>query len=812
MLGPMLGTLWTLGAEVVLLVATLGCGLGVTCRLRWSPIEKLCSAIGLSLVLFYLGSAAVYVLHLPTSAYQVLTGIAILLGVVHWRQWRQLLGDTQVRRAGAEFAVLLVWTLILLAMTRGYGGGNWSGDWIEHYERSVFFLDHEPTDRLFLGIYLLPARPPMMNLLGAWILGQFGHRYDVFQVAFAFWNLLVFFACWLIVRAMLARGVRRPGQGVLLCLMALSPFLMENATYTWTKSLASFYVIVGLWFYLRAWKKQDALRLAAAAAAFSAGILVHYSAAPYVVVIALHYLLVLARKRQERWKEMGIAAAIGGVLVGSWILWSASVYGVHTTMAANTTVTVSSKMSVSGNLWKVGCNLLWTTIPHPFHIGLNTFSVGFAQPSAWGFVRDYAFLCLQNTLVVGMGTLGGIVVTVELFRVLVLGRGRPSRRWFWLTLIVAGGVLAVATTPALGYFGDAHVCLAPLIYLGIALLGASFSTLVPWMRWAVVVGCMADFLVGILLHFSLQNWTPTFVGTIPAILDDMPSVQTVANCLQGINGGHVFFGTHFAGELLLLQGMLLGLCCALLYQLAAAVSASGRGRRLAGFAAVAVSVVVCGVVMIDELHRSPQPLVTTGQNSEAAAATVAGQPDSPQAHLELAMAQYSEGQFAASSQSATEALMLDPTDQRARFIERMNHVMDPRIPSPAGVAAADAYFADEQSYDARNALGSALWLSGHIERSVAYLTAAAEQEPAKPAAHVNLGVIAMQLGHDDVGAKYFAAAVRCAPDDPSFHYMLAVALRRSGDREGARRAVNDALALRRDYPEAKALLEQLGAP
>jgi len=168
-------------------------------------------------------------------------------------------------------------------MIRNYSGLDWYGDWLEHFQRSLFFLHRFPADAPIIMGYRLPARPPMMNVLAAFFMAQTQDRFELFQVASAFLNTLVVLPCCLMLPAL---GLaRRPRTLPLVALFAFSPVVMENATYTWTKSLSVFFVVLALWFYLAGWRKNDRPRMVAAFLALSAGLLVHYSAGPYCLVL-----------------------------------------------------------------------------------------------------------------------------------------------------------------------------------------------------------------------------------------------------------------------------------------------------------------------------------------------------------------------------------------------------------------------------------------------------------------------------------------------------------------------------------------------
>ena len=102
--------------------------------------------------------------------------------------------------------------------------------------------------------------------------------------------------------------------------------------------------------------------MVAAFLALSAGLLTHYSAGPYVVILTLHYLFTAFRKRGANFKELGAIAGLCGVLLFTWFGWSLAVYGTHITVASNTAVTDSQRYQGSA-LEKIAANLFDTVVP-----------------------------------------------------------------------------------------------------------------------------------------------------------------------------------------------------------------------------------------------------------------------------------------------------------------------------------------------------------------------------------------------------------------------------------------------------------------
>lgn len=492
---------------VLLPVCCFSPGFFVVRRTRWNPLEKLCASIALSLIFLYLASAAIYGLGLDWSASSwFVTGLcgALLAGAA--REVRQLTAVATVRKALYGFGFLLLWTILLLLIIRHYSGGGWGTDWLEHFQRVLYFLNRFPKNSPIVEGYAIPARPPMMNLLCAFFMSQTGDRFEYFQLVFAFLNLLVFLTCFLIAPAVAFRGRRRAVP--LVALFAASPVVMQNTSYPWTKLLAAFFVILAIWFYLRGWSKRDTPRMTAAFVFLAAGMLVHYSAGPYLVFVALHYLLAVLWKRPDKWRELAAVAGASGLLLATWFVWSLVAFGMHSTVASNTSVTPSQRVEGS-NAAKIAANFFDTVVPHPLR---SDAAEGILrQPSALGHFRDYFFLIYQTNALFGLGLVGG---PLALYLLLSGWRTPSTRRQFWLALTVFCLFVGVAVHGERETFGVAHVTLQPLMLLGLCLLAASFARLPRALAWLMVAGCVLDFAVGVAPQAMVENMENTPQETV----------------------------------------------------------------------------------------------------------------------------------------------------------------------------------------------------------------------------------------------------------------------------------------------------------
>jgi hypothetical protein len=471
-------------------------------KARWSPLERLCGSVGLSLVLDWLILWGIDVLapRFWAVGCVVFSMACAFVGALLWRDARALFGVIRVRQTAAAFGLLLLWALIILASIRHYSGAAWFGDWLEHFQRTLVFLKHLPVETEIFGGYRIPSRPPLAHVLTAFLMTQAGDGFEIYQVAFAFLTLLSFIPCCLLLP--LIAGSRKPavrrGIPLLAYIFAMSPVMMINATFSGAKPITAFFEVAAIAFYLRGWKKGDRSRLTLAFTLSAGGALAHYSGLPYLVFLGGHYLVAVFRHRPDRWKELAHIAAAAGVPLVAWFGWCFLRFGTW-----NTFTTVSQASVVYGHIYEGGflmkflLNLVDAVVPH---IRDHALVKVWRQPNPLGFLRDNAFQIEQTNLIFTMGWIGGPLVYWLLFRSL---RHRTERTfWVWLVpySIAANFALSSERDP----FGVAHITLITMMAIGLTFLAAN---LISSRRLALIVaaGCLADFSLGILLETRIEH-------------------------------------------------------------------------------------------------------------------------------------------------------------------------------------------------------------------------------------------------------------------------------------------------------------------
>ena len=545
---------------VVLLVSVLalcciGPGLLVLPWVHVDDDEKLVVVVAVSLLAVFLAAFGLYLGGLPDGCRWAVTAGCVACIGFRWNTFLRLCAHPFVRVQLAGLCLVLGHALLLQASVRSYNGLLWVGDWYEHFERTMFFIERpDPIAARFLSVsgaadtgYSLTARPPFMNVLTAHAIAHGTPSFAAFQIASTWLNALACLPALALAGRCASLFRLSPERGALAAAATatLLPSFAENATFTWTKLLAAFYVLTAMLLVTRRDAAASPRRLLLAGALLGAGVAVHYSSAVYSLILGFAIVVAAACRDLPavrgswpgRIAESCIAAASFGlsqvVVLLPWLVFSWATFGLHGTLATNTAVTDAAGMSPMDNLWKVACNCFDTLVPHFLRERPPLIAELMAQPNRLAALRDWWFAPLQVNFPMAVGTVTQFVaVAVGLWIMASSMASRETRRrgvlWAWL--FVTGFVLGVAVHGARDTIGLAHICLQPLIVTAAAASG----TVMPRLPWAVRVLALAglawDYLVGVWLQFWLEQLP---VELFQVVQPD--GIRTVGN-LFGIEG------------------------------------------------------------------------------------------------------------------------------------------------------------------------------------------------------------------------------------------------------------------------------------
>jgi len=283
----------------------------------------------------------------------------------------------------------------------------------------------------------------------------------------------------------------------------VNPLFLQNATYPWTKLPAAFLILAGLYFFLRVRDADPASGRCGVVCALLLGgaVLTHYSAGPYVGVIALAWAATGWRRPGGGFARMtATAAAAGALVLAPWFAWSVAQYGWHSTFLSNSSVTSLDRWH-GNHLVKIALNLRDTLIPAQVRGFRGTL---FVQTSPWGILRDQCFLVYQLNLLLAAGSVGCLAVLREALR--AARAAAPADRRFWALAIAGFVVLGFSVYGDREHYGTVHICLQSVVLLALAFLAARWPGLGRGWRLALLAGWVVDFALGIALQFAVEDF------------------------------------------------------------------------------------------------------------------------------------------------------------------------------------------------------------------------------------------------------------------------------------------------------------------
>jgi hypothetical protein len=321
-----------------------------------------------------------------------------------------------------------------------------------------------------------------------------------------------------------------------------------------------------VYFFLRT---HDAAPPRASGAIFGAslagGLLTHYSAAPYALLLALAWVALGWPRRGEVawWRTTANAFISGTLVIATWFGWALATYGWSGTFLTNSSLTDQAP-TFGEQLRVITYNIRDTLVPHFFR---NVDFSLLAQRSSSGWWRDWFFGLYQTNFFLNFGSVAWAAILAALAQEWC--RAAARSRTFWTVFIAATSVLGIAVHGGRDVWGLAHICLQPLVLLGLAFLAARWSSLGRLWRLALVAGASLDFSTGIVLQFGVQSyaidrWFQPIRSEIEIVAGY--SIPAQMNFAAKFQNNWVFLGDVFASQAGLVIALLGTLLCLAIFR------------------------------------------------------------------------------------------------------------------------------------------------------------------------------------------------------------------------------------------------------
>lgn len=462
-------------------ICSIGAGIGIVRRLIKEPKLALATTIGMSGIVLYLSAGLIYVSGLSWNWAYLVTAICFAQIIRNAKELRRWWDDLPARDMLIAWALLQLWIFLVNLNLRHFA--IWISDWQEHYARALFFLQHWSVWSKLGGGYFLPARPPMMNIIEGLMMAQAGSTYDCYQIVSGFLNAALF----LPVAGLACDWSGRRMAKIVVPLMALSPWFMQNDTYPWTKLYCAFYVVLAIWLYRRQFRMLALMML-------TAGSIVHYSAVVVAVYVAIYDLCVY----RSEWRRIAVSWALCAALMMTWVGWAWSTYRWQL-MGSTSTIMEANRHSRTELIRNLASNAYLSIIPR----GFQPIEIDWVLRSHIYLpvrIRDEFFLAYEPGLIWAWGV-GGMLVMIWALR-----NARFRGNIFWVGFVICNyvGGLLVCTPEGYDLGGVAHIVLQPIVWIGLAWLVSQWPRMPRWLVKIWLAGVFFD-MCWLMFHFALES-------------------------------------------------------------------------------------------------------------------------------------------------------------------------------------------------------------------------------------------------------------------------------------------------------------------
>ncbi|MBI3380327.1 hypothetical protein HY029_06255 [Candidatus Gottesmanbacteria bacterium] len=310
--------------------------------------EKFVLSFGVSFFLYYLLGFFQYIFNFPFFwGYLFLLSLVICLSFFLYTNKKLSLPSLEIKLLGIFFLGFLFVTSIQ-ALQPYYSGGGSYWDWYEYYFRSQFFFNHL-SPFTAIGNTFLPQRMPLYHGATSFFMSIFGNGFWVIQPINSLFNMSALLSCFLICSEYLLPKKRQITLFIIvMSLLLLNLHFVAQSTYPWTKAMTAYYILVGLYFFLKNYKEKSKLSIYLGLIFLAMGHLVHQVSFTYIFVVALGFLIVSIKHKQ--FTHFFLALLIHLILLSTWYIWAYFTFGSSLTIASAQIVTETKNIPIGAKL------------------------------------------------------------------------------------------------------------------------------------------------------------------------------------------------------------------------------------------------------------------------------------------------------------------------------------------------------------------------------------------------------------------------------------------------------------------------------
>lgn len=351
------------------------------------------------------------------------------------------------------FAILIFYQTLIPF----YFGGLFYFDWFEHYLRSIFFLYRLPKNISFEG-YIIPSRPPFFNIICFFYLSIIGGDFYKYQIISTFLNSMIILISYLFCKEYLKIENKNLFFMVSL-IMILNPYTLRQITYTWTKAFCSFYIILGLYLYIKFLNDKNDLYLYLSGFFLGTGFIVHFAAGCYAVPIFVYHFLKTIKNRGSI-KKLCLFYLIFFIVIFTYFSWSIKNYGLYYGLLSTNVYQQQKNLPLNYRIEKDFHNLVKTIYPFPSRRYAQIFSKSDFSFKLFNYLHSVYICTLPGSLTFTLTFLLLIFIfkNIKNFKL-------NSISSFLIFFFIFSFFLGLIVNPTKDLSGVAHTGFLPLVCL-----------------------------------------------------------------------------------------------------------------------------------------------------------------------------------------------------------------------------------------------------------------------------------------------------------------------------------------------------------